>query len=140
MPLSGFNSCCQKYAQRITSRDARGRQTHVGINQKTEHVTHYHIDGVVITDGNRCDFLLINEDSHKAYLIELKGHDLSWAAMQLAETQKRLASQLSGYTVYYRIIANKCNTHEIESASFKKYRMLWKNSLKYQSVFLEEII
>lgn len=98
------------------------------------------IDGVVITTGNKCDYLLMNEDTLTAYLIELKGSDLCWAALQLDSTEKALAKQLSGYSLQYRIVANKCKTQEIESAAFKKYRSKWKRRLAYKTIRLEENI
>ncbi|MBE6968179.1 MAG: hypothetical protein E7444_07070 [Ruminococcaceae bacterium] len=140
MPLNGYTSLCQKHASIISSKDKGGSQTHIGHNRKSAFVTHYKIDGVVITQGNKCDYLLINEDTHTAYLIELKGSDLCWAAMQLDATEKVLAKQLSGYSLQYRIVANKCKTQEIESTEFKKYRVRWKTRLSYKTMQLKEDI
>lgn len=140
MPLEGYDSLCKKFAPIISSRDKGGSQTHIGYNRKPDYVTHYKIDGIVITRGNKCDYLLINEGTHTAYLIELKGSDLSWAALQLDSTEKALAKQLAGYSLQYRIVANKCKTQEIESSEFKKYRLRWKKSLKYTTGKYEENI
>lgn len=140
MPLKGFDSLCKDRAPIISSRDKGGSQTHTGYNRKSARVTHYKIDGIVITQGNKCDYLLINEDTHTAYLIELKGSDLCWAALQLDSTERALAKQLAGYSLRYRIVANKCKTQEIESSKFKKYRLRWKSSLKYTTEKLEENI
>ena len=140
MPLDGFPSICQERAAIIRSKDTGGSQTHIAHNRKSAHVTHYKIDGVVITSGNKCDFLVINEDTHVAYLIELKGSDLCWAAKQLESTKTTLAKQLDGYSVEYRIVANKCKTQEIESSEFKKYRLKWKRQLVYKTNKLEENI
>lgn len=140
MPLNGYVSLCKNRAPIITSKDKGGSRTHIGYNRKSARVTHYQIDGVVITQGNKCDYLLINEDTCTAYLIELKGSDLCWAAVQLASTEKALAPQLAGYSLCYRIVASKCKTQEIESAKFKKYRLRWKDSLKYRTEQLEDDI
>lgn len=140
MPLNEYASLCQEHASIITSKDKGGSQTHIGHNRNSAFVTHYKIDGVVITQGNRCDYLLINEDTHAAYLIELKGSDLCWAAMQLDATEKALTEQLSGYSLQYRIVANKCKTQEIESTAFKKYKLRWKTRLLYRTKQLEEDI
>ncbi|MDE6963811.1 MAG: hypothetical protein K2P30_09305, partial [Lachnospiraceae bacterium] len=78
-------------------------------------MTHYKIDGTVIKTGNRCDYLLMNEQKRTAYLIELKGSDLVKAAEQLESTEKFLKKELSGYELQYRIVANKCKTQEIYS-------------------------
>ena len=73
MPLKNHTSICRKNAWQIISRDQRNTQYHKGINSRNAYVTHYKIDGNVIKSGSRCDYLLINEDTLTAYLIELKG-------------------------------------------------------------------
>lgn len=140
MPLNGYSSICPMYAAKIVSRDKGNRQKHIANNRSLAYVTHYQIDGVVIRQGNKCDYLLINENTKVAYLIELKGQDLTWAAKQLEATANALSLNARGYKVQYRIVANKCTTHEIESSGFKKYRLLWKKDLKYRSQELEENI
>lgn len=142
MPIAGYTSLCSERASIISSKDKGGSQRHIANNKESSRVTHYQVDGVIIKNGNRCDFLLINEDKKTAYLIELKGSDLSWAAKQLEETEKTLSVQLAPYKelLQYRIVANKCRTSEIETAEFKKYRRRWGNRLVYKSVKYEEDI
>lgn len=141
MPIRGYKSLCNEKASTITSKDQGGSQKHIAHNRNSSLVTHYKVDGVIITNGNKCDFLLINEDKRTAYLIELKGSDLSWAAMQLDATERALSSQLAPYQpLQYRIVANKCRTSEIETAEFKKYRLRWRGRLVYKSIQLEENI
>lgn len=141
MPISGHTSLCKERARIITSRDKGQSQTHIAINKDISLVTHYQVDGVIIKNGNKCDFLLINEDKKTAYLIELKGSDLSWAARQLQVTEQTLSAQLAPYQpLQYRIVANKCRTNEIETAEFKKYRKCWGKRLIYKSgKYKEEI-
>lgn len=103
------------------------------MNPNGSYVTHYQIDGIVIKNGNKCDFLLINETAKIAYLIEVKGSDLSWAAKQLFETERVLSKQLSSYSLRYRIVASKCKTQEIHTTEFNKFRLLWKKNLKYST-------
>lgn len=45
-----------------------------------------HIDGVVINDDERCDYLLTSEDERKEYFVELKGKDVMKACSQLKNT------------------------------------------------------
>ena len=131
MPLKGFQSLCNKNEKVIVSKDKRNPQYHKGINTKGAYVTHYQIDGIVIKEGSRCDYLLINEDTRIVYLIELKGSDLVKAAKQLEETEKALEKVLSvyNYKFRYRIVANKCKTTEIRSSAYRKYQILWKSNL-----------
>ena len=140
MPLEKYTSLCEKNARTIISRDKGNQQKHIGQNINRSAVSHYQIDGVVLKEGRKCDFLLMNDEKQTAYLIELKGSDLCWAAQQLEATEKALSRQLSGYTLRYRIIANRCKTQEIRTAAFLRYKKKWGKSLQTGSRQLEEEI
>ena len=140
MPLKGFGSLCSRNAAQIVSRDQGNPQYHRGIKKNRCNVTHYKIDGVVIKGESACDFLLINEESRVAYLIELKGSDLVKAVRQLEVTEDMLRRELSPYTVQYRIVANKCKTQEIRSSEYRKYQIRWKGRLLQKTGFIEENI
>ena len=140
MPLAGFESICSRDAAQIVSRDRGNPQYHKGINSGRVYVSHYKIDGVVIKSGNRCDYLLMNEAARIAYLIELKGSDLVKAAKQLEATEKTLMQQLSGYSLQYRIVANKCRTQEIRSSEYRKYQLRWNKRLVLRTGYIEEDI
>lgn len=140
MPLIGFESICSRDAAQIVSRDRGNPQYHKGINSGRVYVSHYRIDGVVIKSGNRCDYLLMNEAARIAYLIELKGSDLIKAAKQLEATETALNQQLSGYSLRYRIVANKCRTQEIRSSEYRKYQLRWNKRLMLRTGYIEEDI
>ncbi|MCM1045862.1 MAG: hypothetical protein NC417_10160 [Candidatus Gastranaerophilales bacterium] len=140
MPLIGFESICSKDAAQIVSRDRGNPQYHRGINSGRVYVSHYKIDGVVIKSGNRCDYLLMNETARIAYLIELKGSDLIKAVKQLEVTEQVLMQQLSGYSLRYRIVANKCRTQEIRSSEYRKYQIRWHKRLMLRTGYIEEEI
>lgn len=99
MPLNGFISLCGKNAEQIVSRDKGNPQYHKANNVSNSEVTHYQIDGEVIKTGDRCDYLLMNETSKTAYLIELKGSDLVKAASQLGGNGKCFAVSASGISI-----------------------------------------
>lgn len=66
MPLEEFDSICEKNAKIIVSQDKGAcSPKHIANNKSKNSVTHYRIDGVVITQGKRCDFLLMNEDKSR---------------------------------------------------------------------------
>ena len=140
MPLEGFESLCSEKAAQIVSKDKGNQQYHRGINAGKRYVTHYKIDGVVIKEGNRCDYLLMNEEAQTAYLIELKGSDLVKAAEQLEATEIALRQELSAYELQYRIVANRCKTQEVHSSAYRKYQMRWKGRLIQKTGFMEEHI
>lgn len=140
MPLKGFESLCDKNAKQIVSQDKKSQRYHRGNNIENAYVTHYKIDGVVITAGSRCDFILFNEDKRTAYLIELKGSDLVKAAEQLEATEINLREELREYSLQYRIVANKCKTQEIRSTKYRKYQMRWGRKLIQKTGYIEETI
>ena len=67
-------------------------------------VTHYRVDGVIIKNEKACDFLLINEDTKTAYLIELKGGEVSDAVTQLNNTVRVMKNELKNYPKKYPTI------------------------------------
>jgi len=140
VPLKGFESLCAKNAHQIISKDRKNPQYHKAVNKENNDVTQYQIDGIVLKDGTRCDYLLMNETKKVAYLIELKGSDLVKAAEQLENTEKMLRQELFGYSLRYRIVANKCKTQEIRSSAYRKYQMLWKGRLLQKTGFIKENI
>lgn len=140
MPLKGFESLCDKNAARIVSRDKGNPQYHKAINAARAYVTHYKIDGNVLKTGSKCDYLLMNEETRIAYLIELKGSDLVKAAEQLESTEKALKQELFGYGLRYRIVANKCKTQAIHSSAYRKYQIRWRGRLVQKTGFIEENI
>lgn len=140
MPLKGFESLCAKNAHQIISKDRKNPQYHKAVNKENNDVTQYQIDGIVLKDWTRCDYLLMNETKKVAYLIELKGSDLVKAAEQLENTEKMLRQELFGYSLRYRIVANKCKTQEIRSSAYRKYQMLWKGRLLQKTGFIKENI
>ena len=130
MPLQGFDSLCPPRQPKIISHDKGSRCMHIALNDKPSFVTHYHIDGIVIADGPRCDFLLMNEDTRLAYLIELKGRRINKAIDQLEATAQALKPQLADYSLRYRIVASRSRTQEINSSKFLKFKKEHKNVLK----------
>ena len=140
MPLSGFASICEEHQKTIVSRDLGQPTKHIANNVKQCHVTHYRIDGIVITDRAACDFLLINEDTYTAYLIELKGRDLVRSVEQLESTEATLKDKLRAYSLEFRIVASKARTHAIESVTFKRFKEKKKQSLIYKTNQIEEKI
>ena len=135
-----FTSDCEERQKIIVSKDAGHQRKHIANNADLNRVSHYKIDGVVITEGPRCDFLLINEDKLSAYLIEIKGSDINKAVEQLAKTEEVLKDPLSAYKLNFRIIASKIRTHAIESVTFKRFKEKKKDAFKWKIEQMEEDI
>lgn len=123
MPLEGYPSQCEERQPIIVSRDKGQRREHRALNNDRCLVSHYQIDGVVIKEGKRCDFLLINEDRRIAYLIELKGSCIEDGVEQLAETEKKLSKELSYcQEIKYRLVFSKARTHDLRGCKFKRFQ------------------
>lgn len=120
MALSGYQSLCGERDEWVVSKEnGREHRAH-NVNAKT--VFQYHVDGDVIREGMRCDFLVMVEEGRMAYLIELKGSDIGHAVLQLDATERHLRSELAGWTMRYRIVCTKSRTHSLESAAFKRFK------------------
>lgn len=80
--------------------------THCGKNTSQCMVRQFKIDGGVFTDGTtpRCDYLLLNDDRHTSYYIELKGSDLPKAIEQLEHTISMISPSIPDYKVFRRIV------------------------------------
>ncbi len=140
MPLYGYKSLCEIKQPIIVSRDYGQPRKHIAHNVTPNNVTHYKLDNIIKVEGKVCDYLLINEDKSVAYLIELKGADLSIAAAQLESTEQLLKTELHSYNILYRIVASKIKTQAVESTSFRKFREKKKHALKYGTEVIEENI
>ena len=144
MPLSGFNSRCDLHQKIIISRDPGNRQEHIANNVDASKVYQYKIDGDVIKDGKRCDYLLWNDDKKQLYLIELKGSDLEYALNQLEQTEEYLREHFSDEVrddmFYYRVVLNRIKTQATMSIRVKKFKRNHFGKLQYKTKRLEESI
>ena len=117
--LSAYENLCKDKRQPIiVSQDRRSDCKHraqniVRQNNLRSAVRQYKVDGNIIIDGNKCDYIVLNDDLKTAYLIELKGNDIHHAIKQLEDTLNIMKSNLSDYTFFLRIAyTGKC-THTV---------------------------
>lgn len=54
------------------------------------------VDGCVLKEGNKCDFLLVSDEYGDQYFIELKGEDLNHAVTQLETSIDKLIDKRDG--------------------------------------------
>jgi len=59
-------------------------------NPNQHEVQEITVDGCVVTEGERCDYLLLVDDADVSVFVELKGSDVKHALEQLEETHKQL--------------------------------------------------
>ncbi len=119
--LEGHMSHCGSYQKIIISRD-RGSCEHRANNSDGNAVRQFKIDGDVIFDeSERCDWLVLNDDSQTAYFIELKGTDIKKAIRQVETTYGILKPEIRSYQVFYRIIY-RTGSHDIRSKDTIKWK------------------
>jgi hypothetical protein len=73
------------------------------------------IDGCYITDGRRCDYLIINCNDTNAYFIELKGTDLFHGIEQIESTISRLHQKVKGCKIFSRLVLRKVSVPDLEN-------------------------
>lgn len=112
-------------------------------NLNFNHLAKYRIDGGLIMDnGAKCDYLLLNCEQKKSYFIELKGSDIIRAIEQIDRSIDILKNKLPDFTFSARIVLTRVNTIALKSNKLikldKKVKSL-KGDLKKQTRLLEEI-
>lgn len=140
MLLDPEKSLCELKQKIIVSKDKGHVQTHRAINEERNEVWHYRLDGDLVKQQKCCDFLLINDTKKNAYLIELKGGNLSDAVPQLEYGEFIVRGELPGYTFLYRIVCSKAKTHEIHGNTFRKFQAKCGKRLLYREHSMEEKI
>lgn len=138
--LNKDNCCFSGRHKKITSRDNGCTRCHIGHNRNSRKIYQYKLDTEVFPNQKCCDFLLLNSEDSKAYLIEIKGADLDHASEQLAQTLVLLDKDLVDYEVNLRIVASKVKTQAIMTSTFKKFQKKYGKRLVFKSQIIEESI
>lgn len=139
MILAPDKSLCSPNQKVIVSRDKGTSRTHQATNPEQQYIVrHYKLDGELIKNKTCCDFVLLNDTLKNAYFIELKGGHIDDAVPQLEEGARICQPDLCGYTFYYRIVASKVRTHDVQKNSFRRFKDKHGSKLKYQTNFMEE--
>lgn len=73
------------------------------------------IDGCYITEGIKCDYLVINCNDNNAYFVELKGSDIFHGIEQLEATISRMRANIANCQIYSRIVLTKVSVPNIEN-------------------------
>jgi hypothetical protein len=76
-------------------------------NPGRQQIRRVHVDGCVITDGVRCDYLIIGQDNSE-YFVELKGSDIEHAVKQLETTINRIGAKVKGIQRYSIVVSSRC--------------------------------
>jgi len=100
----------------------------------------YHVDGCLIKEGERCDFLLTLDELNACVLIELKGKDVEKAISQIKTTYLSFR-RIMDSAFFGRIVTSATYGPVMDSNEVKRVKLLLKSShgnLKIKSSPLEE--
>ena len=138
--LNQENSLCDIKQKIIVSRDSKNRTEHRAVNKGLNDVRWYKLDGDIIKNSKMCDFLVVNDTSKTAFLIELKGSNIEDAIPQLIAGEKLCFKELPKYIVHLRLICSKARTHKINSKEFRKFKEKYGRRFQYKEMLMEENI
>jgi hypothetical protein len=96
--MSWEDCCITRNHPKIALRDRKGGSANATfLNEARRDITVCVVDGCLITDGRKCDYL-IQDNGHWTILLELKGSDLEGAVEQIDQTLAHAAmrSKLRG--------------------------------------------
>jgi hypothetical protein len=135
------NKCldfCDKRAM-ITAEE-KGKK-YIGHNISGKLFSRFRVDGCLIKEGKKCDFLILDCEEKKAYFIELKGKDILNALEQIDRSIEVLFSKLNDFNINARIVLSKLNPPDLRSSKYIKLeRKLkrWKGTILKKARVLEE--
>ncbi len=113
------------------------------VNNSKHFIVKIRVDGCLVkTETERkCDFMILNcTEPKKAYLIELKGHDLAHAASQILNVLNTFQKELSTYEIHARIVLSRAVQDDIKSEDYRKLQRKIKNidRIKHKNVEFSE--
>ena len=101
------------------------------------------VDACLVTEGKRCDFIIIDCEAEDVFLIELKGNKLIHGLEQLDATFERFRNRFQG-RVYARIILSRVSVPNLanEPAMLKLQRKIKQTGgdLRTSTRLFEEIL
>lgn len=127
----------------VTFKD-KGISEYKYINQSSNHLAKYRVDGGLITDeGAKCDFLLLNCEQKQSYFIKLKGSDMIHAIEQIDQSIESIKNSLLDFAFFARIVLTRVPSIDVKSTKLvkleKKLKSL-KGDLKKQTRLLQEAV
>lgn len=89
----------------LTDKGSYGKMTFNNPSQKN--ITKIRVDGCLIKDGRKCDYLVINHDQTE-HFVELKGTKIYDACEQIELTIKALSKSIHKKLKYSFIVSSAC--------------------------------
>lgn len=102
-----FEGCSDRGSDPVISRTENGRTFRIR-NAGRGKVAVVRVDGCLIRDGERCDYLFeLGDDRHCAVYVELKGADIAKAVRQLEATMAQLTERHRRATRVCHVVASR---------------------------------
>ena len=137
MNINDCTPCRAGTYPQFSSRE--NRCSHIAYNPEQKYIRQFKVDGEVLPAGTapqRCDYLLLDDTTHKSYYIELKGSDISTAIEQIESTISLISPSIQDYAILCRIVY-RTSTHALSSSNTLKWKVKRKDAV-IKSVCLEE--
>ncbi|MFO5491372.1 MAG: hypothetical protein ACLBM6_02240 [Cuspidothrix sp.] len=148
------NNECKEFCdirKTIVIKDSGNKQEYRVTNENGKEICKIKVDGCLIKDGERCDYLILTCEDKSAFFVELKGHDLQKAIAQVDSSITKLKNEIrefKEFKIYARIVLNRTPTPDINSSVEIKLKKRLKQQngkdssdlIKYKSKVLEEHI
>ncbi|MEK5040760.1 hypothetical protein [Sporosarcina sp. FSL K6-3457] len=119
-----FDAACLEFndkRKQIVVQEGRSSIHLSNPSQKT--VSLYRVDGCLIKEGRKCDFMLHIDERTACHFIELKGSNIEIAVEQIEATIEHFSKQLIEYqSVSAWIIASKIRTLALRSTKIQKLK------------------
>ena len=138
-----INKCVpQRKGTYSTFRSAEKGCEHIGNNANHQLIRQFKVDGGVFPQNSpeeKCDYLLLNDTSSKAYYIELKGSDVEKAISQIENSIRLLHEEIRDYTILPRIVYHS-RTHDIQGNTVMRWKAKYSGRAIIRSRRIEENI
>ncbi len=130
----------------IVVKDSGNKQEYRVTNKNGKEICKIKVDGCLIKESERCDYLILACEDKSAFFVELKGHDLKKAIGQIDSSLTNLITEIKEFKIYARIVLNRNPTPDINSSIEIKLKKRLKQQngkdsgdlIKYKSKVLEE--
>lgn len=140
---------CQEFCdirKNLVVKDSGNKQEYRITNENAKEICKIRVDGCLIKEGERCDYLILSCEDKLAFFVELKGHDLKKAITQIDSSLTKVIHKIQDFKIYARIVLNRNPTPDINSSVEIKLKKRLKQQngkdtgdlIKYKSKVLAE--
>lgn len=105
--MCGFGNCEETISHPLISLH-QGKSQITFLNPERLSIRKVEVDGCAITEGLRCDYLLIEPTTNHEHYIELKGSDVPHALKQIIQTILQLSAEAKTHPKSSYVASTRC--------------------------------